>query len=69
MLPSAVVFNPHKRLRFAKMDHGEDNEAGCSARLSKCALVGVPTALVRGAFVVSLAGRSEILRPSGHVSE
>merc|ERR1712050_214516 len=26
LLPSAVVFNPHKRLRFAKMDHGEDNE-------------------------------------------
>merc|ERR1719511_308836 len=25
-LPSAVVFNPHKRLRFAKMDHGEDGE-------------------------------------------
>jgi len=26
MLPSAVMFNPHKRLRFAKLDHGEDNE-------------------------------------------
>ncbi|CAK0892416.1 unnamed protein product [Prorocentrum cordatum] len=26
VLPSAVVFNPHKRLRFAKMEHGEDNE-------------------------------------------
>merc|ERR1719316_294953 len=25
-LPSAVVFNPHKRLRFTKMDHGEDGE-------------------------------------------
>merc|ERR1712107_172806 len=25
-LPSLVVFNPHKRLRFAKLDHGEDNE-------------------------------------------
>lgn len=25
-LPSVVVFNPHKRLRFTKMDHGEDNE-------------------------------------------
>jgi len=24
-LPSAVVFNPHKRLRFAKLEHGEDN--------------------------------------------
>jgi len=24
--PSAVVFNPHKRLRFNMMDHGEDNE-------------------------------------------
>jgi hypothetical protein len=23
-LPSAVVFNPHKRLRFTKLDHGED---------------------------------------------
>lgn len=22
----AVVFNPHKRLRFAKLDHGEDND-------------------------------------------
>merc|ERR1719203_662485 len=26
MLPSAVVFNPHKRLRFTKLDHGEDSE-------------------------------------------
>merc|ERR1712014_77289 len=26
MLPSAVVFNPHKRLRFTTLDHGEDNE-------------------------------------------
>merc|ERR1711957_65996 len=25
-LPSAVVFNPHKRLRFNKMDHGEDGD-------------------------------------------
>jgi len=25
-LPSAVVFNPHKRLRFTKLDHGEDGE-------------------------------------------
>merc|ERR1712187_1109938 len=25
-LPSAVVFNPHKRLRFTALDHGEDNE-------------------------------------------
>lgn len=25
-LPSAVVFNPHKRLRFTKIDHGEDND-------------------------------------------
>jgi len=25
-LPSAVVFNPRNRLRFAKLDHGEDNE-------------------------------------------
>merc|ERR1712012_1294166 len=25
-VPSAVVFNPHKRLRFTTMDHGEDNE-------------------------------------------
>lgn len=25
-LPSAVVFNPHKRLRFVVLDHGEDNE-------------------------------------------
>merc|ERR1712147_179742 len=28
MLPSAVVFNPHKRLRFTKLDHGEGNEQG-----------------------------------------
>merc|ERR1719343_1866367 len=26
VLPSAVVFNPHKRLRFTKLDHGEENE-------------------------------------------
>jgi hypothetical protein len=25
-LPSATVFNPHKRLRFANMDHGEEGE-------------------------------------------
>merc|ERR550532_1565065 len=25
-LPSAVVFNPHKRLRFATLDHGEEGE-------------------------------------------
>merc|ERR1711966_542394 len=24
--PSAVVFNPHKRLRFTNLDHGEDGE-------------------------------------------
>merc|ERR1712187_795547 len=26
MLPSAVVFNPHKRLRFTALDYWEDNE-------------------------------------------
>jgi len=26
MVPSAVVFNPHKRLRFTALDHGEDND-------------------------------------------
>lgn len=25
-MPSAVVFNPHKRLRFAKLEHGEDGD-------------------------------------------
>merc|ERR1712072_1440938 len=25
-LPSAVVYNPHKRLRFTKLEHGEDGE-------------------------------------------
>lgn len=25
-MPTAVVFNPHKRLRFTKLDHGEDGE-------------------------------------------
>lgn len=39
-LPSAVVFNPHKRLRFNKMEHGEDgevkaDEAGLSALMDK----------------------------------
>jgi len=39
-LPSAVVFNPHKRLRFNKMDHGEDgevkaDEAGLTALMEK----------------------------------
>jgi len=34
-MPSAVVFNPHKRLRFTKLDHGEDNEVkGDEAGLS-----------------------------------
>jgi len=39
-MPSAVVFNPHKRLRFNKMDHGEDSEvkadeAGLTALMEK----------------------------------
>lgn len=35
-LPSAVVFNPHKRLRFAAMEHGEEGELkGDEAGLSK----------------------------------
>lgn len=34
--PSAVVFNPHKRLRFTSMDHGEDGEVkGDEQGLSK----------------------------------
>merc|ERR1740138_612979 len=34
-MPSAVVFNPHKRLRFTKLDHGEDGEVkGDEAGLS-----------------------------------
>merc|ERR1712232_229111 len=36
MVPSAVVFNPHKRLRFAALDHGEDNDVkGDETGLSK----------------------------------
>jgi len=35
-MPSAVVFNPHKRLRFTKLDHGEENEIkGDEAGLAK----------------------------------
>merc|ERR1711998_476843 len=35
-MPSAVVFNPHKRLRFTKLDHGEDGEVkGDEQGLSK----------------------------------
>lgn len=39
-LPSAVVFNPHKRLRFTKLDHGEDgstkgDESGLSNLVDK----------------------------------
>jgi len=35
-LPSAVVFNPHKRLRFTKLEHGDDGEVkGDEAGLSK----------------------------------
>merc|ERR1719316_1633070 len=39
-LPSAVVFNPHKRLRFTKLEHGEDgeikgDEAGISNLMEK----------------------------------
>jgi len=35
-LPSAIVFNPHKRLRFTKLDHGEDGEIkGDEAGISK----------------------------------
>lgn len=34
--PSAVVFNPHKRLRFTMLDHGEDNEVkGDAAGITK----------------------------------
>merc|ERR1712186_17301 len=36
MLPSAVVFNPHKRLRFTSMDHGDEGEVkGDEQGLSK----------------------------------
>jgi len=39
-LPSAVVFNPHKRLRFTKLEHGEEgeikgDEAGISNLMEK----------------------------------
>jgi len=38
-LPSAIVFNPHKRLRFTKMSHGDgsakDNEKGLADLLDK----------------------------------
>lgn len=39
-MPSAVVFNPHKRLRFAKLEHGEDgltkgDEAGIKKLMDK----------------------------------
>jgi len=35
-MPSAVVFNPHKRLRFTNLDHGEDNDVkGDEAGLTK----------------------------------
>lgn len=35
-LPSAVVFNPHKRLRFTKLEHGDEGEIkGDEAGLSK----------------------------------
>jgi len=39
-MPSAVVFNPHKRLRYTKLDHGEDGEvkgdaAGLAALVDK----------------------------------
>merc|ERR1719502_313172 len=35
-MPSAVVFNPHKRLRFTKLDHGEEGEVkGDEQGLSK----------------------------------
>lgn len=35
-MPSAVVFNPHKRLRFTKMEHGEEGEVkGDADGLSK----------------------------------
>lgn len=34
-MPSAVVFNPHKRLRFTALDHGEDNDVkGDAAAIS-----------------------------------
>lgn len=35
-MPTAVVFNPHKRLRFTKLDHGEEGEVkGDEAGLTK----------------------------------
>merc|ERR1711907_587190 len=35
-LPSAVVFNPHKRLRFTKLEHGDEGEIkGDESGLSK----------------------------------
>mmetsp|Transcript_19233 Transcript_19233/g.50795 ORF Transcript_19233/g.50795 Transcript_19233/m.50795 type:complete len:429 (-) Transcript_19233:113-1399(-) len=36
VMPTAVIFNPHKRLRFTMLDHGEDNEVkGDTAGITK----------------------------------
>ena len=49
-LPSAAVFNPHKRLRFTLLDHGEDGEVkgdeqGITKLLDK--VLGKPAAAKR----------------------
>lgn len=64
MLPSAVVFNPHKRLRFTMLDHGEDNEikgdeAGLSKLLDKVLGGDARFKIVPGQKLPSWAQRAE----------
>jgi hypothetical protein len=64
-LPSAVVFNPHKRLRFTKMDHGEDagspkgDEAGITKLLDKVLGGDARFQIVKGQKLPGWAQREE----------
>jgi len=63
-LPSAVVFNPHKRLRFTKLDHGEDSElkgdeAGISKLMDKVLGGDARFQIVKGQKLPAFAVREE----------
>jgi len=63
-LPSAVVFNPHKRLRFTNMDHGEDgeikgNEVGLTKLMDKVLGGDARFTIVKGQKLPAWAQREE----------
>jgi len=64
-MPSALVFNPHKRLRFAALDHGEDGEvkgdvAGLTSLLDKVLGGDARFKMVPGQKLPSWAQREDL---------